>query len=328
MGKRLINSLKRLIKAIKTHKKILIATHIDPDCDGICSALLMTHFVNHFQKTKPYLFCHSPLPEKYQFLSKNYTFSKSIKHFDLLIAVDSADIDRIFPKEKYNLNFLNGKFIINIDHHRSNKQFGNIAIIDEKASSACEIIYGLFKKLNIKIERRIAEIFYAGIYNETGGFVYPNTTSAALRICSDLINLGIEPSVLVKKLNAKTIAGTKLLSAVLATIEIKNGIGTMYLTQKMLNKYRARISESENFISFLQAIQGVRISVFFREEKDSIRISLRSDGLLDVNNFARRFGGGGHRLAAGIRLKDNLSLAKKKILSALFKELINAGHIQ
>lgn len=324
----MINSLKRLIKAIKTNKKILIATHIDPDCDGICSALLMVHFVSHFRKTKPHIFCHSPLPDKYQFLLKNYKFSKAIKKFDLLIAVDSADIDRIFPKEEYNLNFLNNKFIVNIDHHRSNKQFGDIAIIDEKASSACEIIYRLFKKLKINIDKQLAEIFYAGIYNETGGFVYPNTTSEALRICSDLINLGVEPSGLVKRLNAKTIAGTKLLSAVLATIQIKNGIGVMYLTQKTLNKYNAQISESENFISFLQAIKDVRVSVFFREEKDGMRISLRSDGLLDVNNFARKFGGGGHRLAAGIRLKESLKSAKRRILNALIEEVRNANNLR
>lgn len=323
------DSLKRLIKAIKKHKRILIATHIDPDCDGICSALLMTNFVTSIKKNaKPLLFCHSPIPGKYQFLLKNFEFSKYLKDFDLLIAVDSADIDRIFPREKYNLNFLNEKFVINIDHHRSNRQFGNITIIDEKASSACEIIYRIYKKLGVNINQHIAEIFYAGIYNETGGFVYPNTTAEALCICSELINYGIEPAGLVKKLNAKTIEGTKLLSGVLETIEIKNGIGIMYLTQKMLKKYNAHISESENFISFLQAIQGVRISVFFREEKDSIRISLRSDGLLDVNEFARRFGGGGHRLAAGIRLKENFSSAKKKILSALFSELKNAGFIQ
>ncbi len=324
----MINSLKKLIKVIKKNKKILIATHIDPDCDGICSALLMSHFVNQFKKIKPHLFCHSFVPEKYQFLLKDYKFSKAINNFDVLIAVDSADIDRIFPKEEYDLNFLKDKVVINIDHHRSNKQFGHIAIIDEKASSACEIIYRIFKKLNININKHLAEIFYAGIYNETGGFVYPNTTSEALRICSNLIKFGIEPAALVKKLNAKTIAGTKLLSDVLATIEIKNGIGIMYLTRKMLKKCRASISESENFISFLQAIQGVRISAFFREEKDGVRVSLRSDGLLDVNNFARKFGGGGHRLAAGVRLKENLFSAKNKILTALFAEIKNAPHIR
>ncbi len=100
----------------------------------------------------------------------------------------------------------------------------------------------------------------------------------------------------------------------------------MYLTQSMLKKYKAQMSESENFISFLQVIKNVRVSVFFREEKDHIRVSLRSDGLIDVNEFARRFGGGGHRLAAGIRMKKPMAAARKKILTGLFEELKNAHH--
>lgn len=320
------DSLKNLIKAIKRNKKILIATHIDPDCDGICSALAMAHLVNLYKKSKPLLFCHSPVPKKYQFLLNNFKFSNLLKEFDLLIAVDSADIDRIFPKNQYSHNFLDEKTIVNIDHHRSNKQFGEITIIDEKASSACEIIYKLFKRLNLGINRSLAETFYAGIYNETGGFVYPNTTASSLRICSELVNLGVEPAKLTKKLNSKTIEGTRLLSGALSTIEIKNSIGSMYLTQSMLKKYKAQMSESENFISFLQVIKNVRVSVFFREEKDHIRVSLRSDGLIDVNEFARRFGGGGHRLAAGIRMKKPMAAARKKILTGLFEELKNAHH--
>lgn len=320
--------LKKLIKAIKSNKRILIATHIDPDCDGICSALAMAYLVNFYKGVKPTLFCHSSIPKKYNFLLKDYCFSNILKSFDLLIAVDSAGIERIFPKEKYNLKSLNEKFVINIDHHKSNVEFGDIAIIDEKASSACEIIYRIFKELNIKIDRYLATIFYAGIYNETGSFTHPNTTAEALRICSELITKGIKPADLVKKLNAKTVAGTKLLSAVLSTIQIKKNVGIMYLTRKMLKGSQAHMSESENFISFLQAINSVRVSVFFREEQDGVRVSLRSDGLIDVNELAQLFGGGGHRLAAGIKLKEKLPVVEKKILTALFNKIKYANNIR
>ncbi|MEO0166124.1 MAG: bifunctional oligoribonuclease/PAP phosphatase NrnA [candidate division WOR-3 bacterium] len=321
MEKRLTNSWTRLKTTIKTSKNILIATHIDPDGDGICSALLMAHLVNFYKRKKPTLFCHSPIPEKYQFLLHNDRFSNTLTDFDLLIAVDSANIERIFPKGKYSSDFLKRKLVINIDHHRSNKLFGAITIIDEKASSACEIIYRLFKKLNLPINRQVAQIFYAGIYMETGGFVYPNTTASALQICSELIKKGVEPAQLIKRLNAKTVEGTKLLAEVLSTIEIEHGVGTMYLSQAMLKKHRASMSESENFISFLQAIRDVRVSLFLREEKDDIRVSLRSDGIIDVNKFAQRFGGGGHRLAAGMRLKGSIKAVKKKLLTELIKEL-------
>ncbi len=321
------NSLRKLIKKIKRSKSICVATHIDPDCDGICSALLMAKLVCHYKRTKPHLFCISPIPEKYQFLLNDNTFQNILPRCDLIIAVDSADIERIFPADRFfGRKIEPDEGIINIDHHKSNKQFGDIAIIDEKASSACEIIYLIYRKLGIRIDKQTAETFYAGIYNETGGFVYPNTTTNALKICSELIATGINPAELVKKLNLKTIAGTKLLSEVLQTIKIKNCIGAMFLSQKMLKKHHAVMSESENFISFLQAIQGVRISVFFREEKNEIRISLRSDGIIDVNDFARKYGGGGHRLAAGIRIKGNFTDVMKRIIADLDRKIADAGN--
>lgn len=327
MGKRLTNLLKKLIKEIKTKKNILIATHIDPDCDGICSALAMAKLVGLYKKNKPSLFCFSPIPEKYKFLLDDYKFTKVLRGFDLLITVDSAGLERIFPENKFNLKEVCcGKYIINIDHHESNKPFGNIAIIEEKASSTCEIIYKIFKSLNLKIDKSLAQVIYSGIYNETGGFLYPNTTSRALQVCADLIKQDINPSELVKRLNAKTVAGTKLLSVVLQTIKVKNGIGTMYLTKNMLKNTKALMSESENFISFLQAIKNVRVSVFFREEKNEIRISLRSDGIIDVNEFARKYGGGGHRLAAGIRIKGKFFQIIKRISEDLHRIVKDAYH--
>jgi len=318
MGKRLTTLSRKLIKIIERSNRIVVGTHIDPDCDGICSALIIARLIKYLKKRKPILFCQSPIPPKYNFLLKDYKFTNRISNFDLLIAVDSADIKRIFSeKEVFKIN--KKSIVVNIDHHQSNEQFGELSIIDENASSTCEILYKIFKKLKLKIDRSFAELFYSGIYNETGGFIYPNTNPDVLRIAAELITSGISPSQIVKKLNIKTLAGTLLLSDVLKTIKIKNGIGSMCLTRKMLKKCKTDIWESENFISFLQAIRDVRVSVFFREEKKGIRVSLRSDGIVDVNKFARKFGGGGHKLAAGIRLEGNLKTVKKKILKELKK---------
>ncbi len=314
--------LKKLIRAIKRSKRIVIGTHIDPDCDGICSALIAARLVRHYTDKNPPLFCLSPVLDKYAFLIKDSKFIRKIPDFDLLIAVDSADIRRIFPEDVINnLPEISQKVIVNIDHHRSNEEYGDVSIIDEHASSTCEVLYNIFKKLKLKIDKNLAGLFYSGIYNETGGFTYPNTTPSALRICADLLKLKINPAYLVKNLNRKTLAGTFLLSDVLKTIRIKRGIGIMSLTQSMLKRYNAKIGESENFISFLQAIDGVRVAVFFREEKNGTRVSLRSDGIVDVNKFARRFNGGGHQLAAGIKIKEKMNKVKMKIIRELLKEL-------
>ncbi len=314
-----MRSLKKLIGLIKRSKKIVIATHRDPDTDGIAAALTCVYLVKHLKKRDITIYCRSPIPARYKFLLRNFQFSQKLPDCDLLIAVDSAVLNRIFPEA--DIKIIKQKTIINIDHHRSNNAFGALQIIDERASSTCEILYGIYKSLRIKVNHHLAEILYCGLYNETGGFTYPNTTPESLKIAGELVDMGIKPAPLIKMLNAKTLAGTKLLSDVLGNIEIKQGIGIMVLLQKMLKKNRARISDTENFISFIQAINGVRVSIFLREEKTGTRISLRSDGIIDVNRLAQKYGGGGHRLAAGIRLKMEIGPAKKEILKAVRKEM-------
>jgi phosphoesterase RecJ-like protein len=326
-GKKLTSSSNKLVRIIKKSKKILIATHIDPDADGICAALSCSYLVTRYKKHKPALFCYSPIPAKYNFLLGNQRFTRSLPEFDLLIAVDSAGISRIFPNEKYLKRArLDSKVVANIDHHKSNDAFGIFKIIEENVSSACEIIYEIFKKLRIPVSRQLADIFFCGIYSETGGFVYPNTTEESLKIAGELVGFGVKTDSLVKKMNAKTLSGTILLSKVLNTIEIADGIGMMHVTQRMLKSSHARMADSENFVSFLNAINNVHIAVFLREEKDGVRISLRSDGIIDVDELARRFGGGGHRLAAGVRIKMDLREAKQTLLKTIRRALDRRRH--
>ncbi len=317
-----MNYLRKLIKIIKKSKRVVVATHFNPDCDGIAAALSCGYLVKHYKRRRPILFCYSPIPPKYRFILGNWRFTRRQPQFDLLITVDAARISRIFAHTGHIKSAqLDSRIVVNIDHHISNDAFGEVRIINEKASSTCEIIYGIFKKLFIKVDKKLAEIFYCGIYSDTGGFVYPNTTKESLQTAAELIGLGVKPAFLVRKLNTKTLDGTMLLSKVLNTIEIKDGVGVMYLTQAMLEDNQATMADTENFISYLQPIDGVKVSLFFREERRGTRISLRSDGVIDVDEFARRYGGGGHRLAAGVVLKTDIMTAKEEIVAAILKEL-------
>jgi len=317
-----MNCLKKFVQRIKKSKKIVIATHIDPDADGIAAALSSGYLARHYTRRRPVLYCHSPIARKYRFLLGDWKFVHDLPEFDTFIAVDSAGISRIFPDKQHIMNAqLDERFVINIDHHKSNDSFGQIRIVEETVSSACEIIYKLFQSLKVPIDRKLAEIFYCGIYSETGGFVYPNTTEESLKIASELVSCGVKPGPIAKKLNSKTIAGTMLLSEVLNTIQVRREIGVMVLSQRMLRKHRAKMDDSEHFVSFLQAIDNVRISVFLREEGETTRISLRSDGLIDVDEVAARFGGGGHRLAAGVRMRSDIAATRKKILREIYKAI-------
>jgi phosphoesterase RecJ-like protein len=321
MNKNWKKFLSSSIKTIKKNDRILIGTHIDPDSDGICAALSCATLVEHFTGTKPRLYCQSTVPSKHSFLMDGRAFLNRLPEFDLLIAVDSTGIDRVIPEEHFKKIPWKQKTIINIDHHRSNNGFGDINYVDEKASSACEIIYRMFQDLKVPITSQTAGIIYSGIYIETGGFAYPNTTNGVFAVVSDLVSRGVRPSTLLKKLHGRTLQGTRLLSAVLDTIKIKKGVGVMHLSLAILAKTGARISDSEHFLSFLQAITNVHVSVFLREEKRGTRVSLRSDGLVDVNEVASRFGGGGHRMAAGMRMPQKMTIARKLVLAEIDRRL-------
>ena len=317
-----MNYLKKLTRLIKKSKRIVIATHFNPDCDGIAAALCCGHLITHYKRRKPILFCYSPIPAKYRFLLGKWRFTRIRPSFDLLITVDAARISRIFAHMGHIKSArLDSKIVVNIDHHKSNDAFGELRIIRENASSTCEIIYDIFKKLKIKVNKPLAEIFYCGIYSDTGGFIFPNTNRQSLRVASELIKLGVQPGPLVRRLNARTLDATQLLSRVLNTITIKEGVGVMYLTQAMLADIRATMTDSENFVSFLQAIDGVRVALFFREEHRGTRVSLRSDGIIDVDELAQSFGGGGHRLAAGVKVRKDLNAAKREIVGAVLREV-------
>lgn len=318
-----MNFLKRLVKIIKKSKRIVVATHFNPDGDGISATLACAYLVLHYKRRKPVLYCHSPIPVKYQFLlGRTWQFVTDLPACDLIIAVDSPRISRVFAHIGHIRSaHLDAKTIVNIDHHKSNNGFGEIRIVNKRASSTSEIMYTILSSLGIIIRKPLAEILYCGIYSDTGGFTYPNTTSESLRVAAELVGVGVQTGPLIKKLNAKTLDGTLLLSKVLNTIEIHNGIGSMYLTREMLEKNDATMADSENFVSFLQAIKGVRVSIFLREEKKRTRISLRSDGVLDVDRLARRYGGGGHRLASGVLMKGELRAAKREMLRAIRAEM-------
>ncbi len=281
--------------------------------------MALGYLVKSIKRQSATLYCNSIIPKRYNFLIRDQRFEKSLPKVDLLIVVDAASLDRVFGDQK--LVNADSMIIVNIDHHKSNARFGEINYNDQEASSACEIIFNIYNILKVKINRTVAEILYAGLYSETGGFVYPNTTGSTLWIAACLVSQYIKPSMLVKKINAKTINGTRLLSKVLGTIQVKNGIGSMYVTKKMISECQADMSDTENFVSFLMAINEVKVAVFLREHDDFTRISLRSNCRIDVDRIARDYGGGGHRLAAGIKMRKPLPMAMKIISATLRKQL-------
>lgn len=316
--------MKRLLKLLKTNKRFLLVSHIDPDGDVLCAILAFDWLLKKWGK-KTWLFSKGPLPSRYHFLPgvKRIRFSIN-KNFrpQVLIVLDTPSLART------GLRLLNNIPIVNIDHHPSNLRFGTYNWVDDRVSSTSELLYQLINKAKVKIDRRLAFTIYTGIYAETGGFSYPNTMPATLLTCARLLNFRFRPDTVSSNLNATSPDNLRLLSRVLATLEMRNGIAAIHLSRAMRKSFTVNREDldPDNFIRFPMMVRGVKVAIFLREEKKNLtRVSLRSHGEVDVDRLAQGLGGGGHRTAAGIKLKKPLSRAIKEVWKATEQFMARGG---
>ena len=323
-----MNNLDEISKVLQKNNNFLITSHVNLDGDAIGSELALYFILKKLNKN-PIILNQSKLPKIYdflpginkvQYLEDNYIDTKSI---DVGIVLDSSNLKRI--GRTYEI-FKNIKTIINIDHHTSNENFGDLNYVDSSVSSVGEIIYELIRSINIDLlDEDISTCLFTAILTDTGSFRYSNVSSKTFKIASDLTFFGIKPHLIADNIyNRNTYSGLKLLGEALSTLETDNSnyVSWLTITRKMLNNAKANDEEIEGIIDVATTLDNTEISILFRETKDNkIKISFRSKGNFDVNKFAGKFNGGGHPNAAGCLCSGKMYKIKEKILSKLFKEI-------
>jgi len=323
-----MNDFDEISKVLQKNNNFLITSHVNLDGDGIGSELAF-YFILKKLKKKPIILNQDKLPKIYDFLpgsnkvhclEDNCIDTKSI---DVGIVLDCSNVKRI--GKTYEI-FKNIKTIINIDHHKSNENFGSLNYVDSSVSSVGEIIYELIKSINIDLlDEDISTCLFAAIITDTGSFRYSNVSSKTFKIASDLTSFGIKPHLIADNIyNRNTYSGLKLLGEALSTLEMddSNCVSWLTITRKMLNNAKANDEEIEGIIDVATTLDNIEISILFRETKDNkIKISFRSKGNFDVNKFAGKFKGGGHPNAAGCLCSGKMDKIKEKILSELLKDI-------
>ena len=327
-----MNNLNEITKLLQKNNNFLITSHVNLDGDGIGSELAL-YFILKKLKKKPIILNQDRLPKIYDFLpgSNNVHYLKDncidTKSIDVGILLDCSNIKRI--GRVYEI-FKDIKTIINIDHHKSNENFGGLNYVDSSISSVGEIIYELIKSINIDLlDEKISTCLFAAIITDTGSFRYSNVSSKTFNVVSDLTSKGIKPYLIANNIyNRNNYSGLKLLGEALSTLETdeSNYVSWLTVTRKMLNDTKAKDEEIEGIIDVATTLNNVEISILFRETKDNkIKVSFRSKGNFDVNNFAGKFKGGGHPNAAGCLCSGKLDEIKEKILSELFSDIKYLG---
>ena len=317
----------QIIESVKTARRILITSHLDPDGDSIGSQLALKGWLMDLAK-EVRIINQGKIPSKYLFLDEE----KAIEDFDSAKAIDwSADL--IFVLECPNLERIGevkkllkeGAKVINLDHHPDNSFFGDISYVDTQACALGEIIYELLIYSGYRLNKLTATQLYAAILSDTGRFRFSNTTPEALRIGAELITLGANPKEINNQIYYNNSnASLKLLGFLLLNLEtFANGkISSLVIDQQTLEELKVSKEDTEGFVDYSLFLKGAEVGVLFTQKNDSkTKVSLRSQNSFDVSALARTFGGGGHRNAAGCTVNQDLNSTKELILKKVEEQL-------
>jgi len=310
--------LDAIVAILKEKKNILIATHSYPDGDALGSQLALGNILEALGK-RVFYYSESGCSHIYDFMpncDKLQAVLPDVRMFDAAIALDCGD--RLRLGHEMGLLLEVHPFVV-IDHHAGHKEFGDLNWVDATRSSTGEMVYDLAVALQAHISYDAAYCLYTAIVSDTGSFKYDSTTAKTFMIAGELVARGVNPSEVAGKLfDNYSPSRLRLLQAVLATLEFEaeGRIGIINVTQAMYADSGATPEDTEDFISFPRAASPVQVAVFIKEAKDHwISVSLRSKGVKDVADIARKFGGGGHRNAAGFRIEGySVAEIREKIL--------------
>jgi len=303
-------AFERAKRLIYKSQNILILLHEFPDGDTIASSLaLYLYSIN--KKKKADLAVKGEIPKYFRFLTTPYTIKNDflLGDYDLIIAVDCGDAKRTgFPMRIEQIAL--SKPIINIDHHSTNslKKYAKVNLVDENASAAAEIVYKMLVYLNGKIDSKVATYILTAIYYDTGGFQHSNITSETLKIASECLSRGARIGLISNNVvNTRSSSGLKLWGKALSNMRIKNRIAVSYLSYDDIDSSGAASDDAAGVVNLMNTIPQVRLAILFVATPDGkIKASLRTEeNDVDVSRFARLFGGGGHKKAAGFTLEKN-----------------------
>ncbi len=305
-------------QALREGVRFAVLGHVRPDGDALGSQLALGLSLKQLGKDVR-IWNEEGMLEKYSFLPNANLLTKppaEPEDVDVAIALDTAIQNRLgnsLPAVR------SAKVWINIDHHPSNPGYGDLVYIDPKSPATGQILFELIKSEKLPIDAAIAENLYVAISTDTGSFQYPNTTARTLEIAAELVRAGVD----VGRVSQLTYENyprrrVELLRDLLGTMrfDANDRVASFSLSLATAKKLGVLPEDNEGLIDHLRAIRGVIVAMFFEELADGkVRVSMRSKNeKVNVCAICEKFGGGGHVLAAGARVRGSLAEVERKIL--------------
>lgn len=327
----LTEKLQTAYRQIRLAKRILIVGHTSPDADALSSVGAMIEIARSFGSDICAFADKKPL-DIYSFIPNEKFISseepEDLCQFDAIVILDCGSISRTglearlrtLLKSETEGRLIKRPYIIEFDHHQPMETYADLEIRLPDKASTTEIIYHFLKANSLEITKVLANCILIGLMTDTGHFLHANSSREAVAVSSEMLLCGASlPQIISHTVNNKSFASLKIWGRALENMHFneETGLASSGLTalelQELLKTGTALDTDIfGNIVSFLSALDGVKVALLLREEGDKIKGSLRTnDDEIDVAAIARNFGGGGHKKAAGFSVEGRLSRTDK-----------------
>jgi phosphoesterase RecJ-like protein len=317
-------AIQRIGQELRPGLRAALTTHINADGDGCGSEAAMARLLAQRGLTV-HIVNPTPWPDLFAFLLDDDVQDRSddgtsaLARIDLLIVLDISDVKRLGALTETVRSLKVPRVVI--DHHLpSDDRAGEVVLADTTACATGELVYDLACELELAITPAAAKSLYTAILTDTGGFRFSNTTPRCHAIAADLLAVGVEPEEMYQRVYASAPVGRiRLLADVLQTLGVdeRKGLAWLSMPAGALEQHGVRQEDLDGIVEHARSISGTRMAVFFRDlGHGKVKVSFRSTGGVDVNAFARTFGGGGHARASGALIAGTLDAVRERVLAA------------
>lgn len=316
---------RQVLEQLTPGARVVLTTHVNADGDGTGSQVALWHLLRA-HGLWPVIANPTGFPDRYRFLLEGADDAdqsdravKEIARANLVVVVDISDLGRLGHLGPHVA--ARGVPVACIDHHASNGSLPDGArLVDPAAAATGELIYDLVRVAGWDLTPAVARALYVAILTDTGGFRFSNTTPRTLQVAAHLLEHGLDPEQVYTQVYASVPEGrVRLIAEALDTlaVEVPPGIAWLTVPPGALDRHGVPSDELDGVVEFARSIAGVRLAMLFREIANGrIKVSFRSVGTVDAMQLAERFGGGGHRKAAGASLEGSLADVQERVLAA------------
>ena len=326
------DAIHRIAVELTAGRKVALSTHVNSDGDGCGSETAFARLLAQ-RGVDVRIVNPTPWPSMFGFLlgtdirERSEEGAAALKGIDALVVMDISDVARLGALAETVRSLRVPKLVI--DHHiASDEPAGDVVFADTTACATGELVFDFARELGLEIDERTAASLYTALLTDTGGFRFSNTTPRCHAIAGQLLAGGVDPEEMYRRVYASVPVGRlRMLRDALGTLEVDPDLGLAWLSvgADAMEKYGLRSEDLDGVVEHARSIEGTRLALFFRDlGYGKVKVSFRSTGEVDVNRFARTFGGGGHARASGALIPGKLADVQQKVIEEA-RSYLSAG---